>query len=851
MIRSLTPGQAPRIALADQFSAKETMAIENREKIVTRYIEEEMRDSFINYSMSVIVSRALPDVRDGLKPVHRRIMFSMHELGLAPNRPFKKSALVVGDVLGKYHPHGDSAVYDAMVRMVQDFSLRYPLIHGQGNFGSIDGDPAAAYRYTEAKLRNVSMDMLADIDKGTVNFAPNFDDRLEEPTVLPSKIPNLLVNGSSGIAVGMATNIPPHNLCEIVDACVAVIKNPEVTIDELMEIVPGPDFPTGGYIYGREGIKEAYHTGRGRVRMRARAYVETKKNGRDAIVITEIPFMVNKSRLLENMAELVRHKKVEGISDIRDESDRDGMRIVIDLKRDASGEVILNLFYTKTQLQNTFGVINLALVNGVPRVLDLKTMIEEYLKHRHKVVVRRTEFELRKAEERAHILEGLKIAIDNLDAVIEIIRKSKDSESARTNLMESFELSEVQAQAILDLRLARLTALEREKLDEEFDELKVTIERLKGLLASRELRMQIIINELIEIRDKYGDERRTEILDDLGEFNMEDLIAEEEMVITISHNGYIKRLPVTTYRRQVRGGRGKSGQTTRETDFLEHMFIASTHDYILFFTEKGQLYWLKVYEIPQASRTAQGKAIVNLIEIAKEDRVTAMLPVRNFSEDQFVMLATRKGQIKKTPLAAFSNPRRTGIIAIGVPEDDALIEAKITDGSHDVILATSNGQAIRFHEDKVRPMGRTAYGVRGITLEHDDYVVGMVSFNRDSSLLVVSAKGMGKRSSVEEYRVTNRGGKGIITLRYTPKTGRLVAIKEVVDDDEMILITQLGLIIRIALSSVKVIGRNTSGVKLINLNKGDQVVDMARIVPGEDEDQENGILEQNPEEVEQ
>jgi DNA gyrase subunit A len=827
------------------------MSIENREKVVTRYIEEEMRDSFINYAMSVIMSRALPDVRDGLKPVHRRIMYSMHELGLVPNRGFKKSALVVGDVLGKYHPHGDSSVYDAMVRMVQDFSLRYPLVHGQGNFGSVDGDSAAAYRYTEAKLRNVSIDMLSDIDKSTVDFAPNYDDRLEEPTVLPSKIPNLLVNGSSGIAVGMATNIPPHNLCEIVDACLALIDNPEVTIDELMQIVPGPDFPTGGYIYGREGIKEAYHTGRGRVRMRARAYVETKKNGRDSIIITEIPFMVNKSRLLENMAELVRHKKVEGISDIRDESDRDGMRIVIDLKRDASGEVILNLFYTKTQLQNTFGVINLALVDGVPRVLNLKTMIDEYLKHRHNVVVRRTEFDLKKAEERAHILEGLKIAIDNLDAVIKIIRESQDSATARDNLMQSFGLSEIQAQAILDLRLARLTALERDKLDEEYNELLKTIERLKGLLANRELRMQLIKDELIEVKDKYGDERRTEIIDDAGEFNIEDLIAEEEMVITISHNGYIKRLPVGTYRRQARGGRGKSGQTTRETDFLEHMFIASTHDYILFFTEKGQLYWLKVYEIPQAGRTSQGKAVVNLIEIEKEDRITAMLPVRSFSEDQYVMLATRKGQIKKTSLSAFSNPRRNGIIAIGVPEDDELIEAKITDGSHDVVLATSNGQAIRFHEDKVRPMGRTAYGVRGISLEHDDYLVGMVTLNRDSTLLVVSEKGMGKRSSVEEYRVTNRGGKGIITLRYTPKTGKLVTIKEVVDDDEMILITQQGLIIRIALSGVKVIGRNTSGVKLINLNEGDKLVDVARIVPGEDEDQENGILDQDPEQVEQ
>ena len=586
--------------------------------------------------------------------------------------------------------------------------------------------------------------MMADIEKETVNFAPNFDDRLEEPTVLPSKIPNLLVNGSSGIAVGMATNIPPHNLREVIDACIAVIDNPEITIDELMEIVPGPDFPTGGYIYGREGIKEAYHTGRGRVRIRARAYVESKNNGRDAIIISEIPFMVNKSKLLEDMAALVRHKKVEGISDIRDESDRDGMRIVVDLKRDASGEVILNHFYTKTQLQNTFGVINLALVDGAPKVLNLKALIEYYIKHRHDVVVRRAKFELRKAEERAHILEGLKIAIDNLDAVIETIRASADSETARNSLIERFGLSEVQAQAILDLRLARLTALEREKLDEEYKILLQTIEQLRSLLDSQELRMQLIKEELAEVRDKYGDERRTEILDDAGEFNMEDLIAEEEMVITISHAGYIKRLPVTTYRRQARGGRGKSGQTTRELDFLEHMFIASTHDYILFYTEKGRLYWLKVYEIPQAGRTAQGKAIVNLIEIDKEDRIAAMLPVREFSEDKYVILASRNGQIKKTSLSAFSNVRRSGIIAMNIPEDDVLLEAKITDGSHDIILGTRHGQAIRFHEDKVRAMGRTAYGVRGIALQRDDTVIGMVTLNRDSTLLVVSEKGSGQ-----------------------------------------------------------------------------------------------------------
>jgi len=816
------------------------MAIENRERIVTRFIEDEMKDSFINYSMSVIMSRALPDVRDGLKPVHRRILYAMHELGLLPNRAFKKSATVVGDVLGKYHPHGDTAVYDALVRMVQDFSLRYPLIDGQGNFGSIDGDPAAAYRYTEARLQKISLEMLANIEKETVDFQPNFDDRLQEPTVLPSKLPNLLVNGSSGIAVGMATNIPTHNLGEVVDACTAMIDNPEITVDGLMQFIPGPDFPTGGYIYGREGILEAYHTGRGRLRVRGRAYTETKNNGKEAIIITEIPFMVNKSKLLEDMADLVREKKIEGVADIRDESDRDGMRIVVDLKRDVAGEVILNQFYSKTQLQTTFGAIFLALVNGMPKVLNLQELVKHFIDHRHKVVTRRSRFELKKAEERAHILEGLKIAIDNLDEVVEVIRSSRTVDIARGNLMKRFKLSEVQAQAILDLRLARLTALEREKLDEEYEELLKTITRLKSILASKDLRMQIVKEELQEIRNTYNDERRTEILEDTGEFNIEDLIAEEEMVITISHLGYIKRLPVGTYRRQARGGRGKSGQTTRETDFLEHMFIASTHDYILFFTAKGRLHWLKVYSIPQAGRTSQGKAIVNLIEIEQDDRIAAMLPVRNFNERQYVVMATRKGTIKKTSLSAFSNPRRVGIWAINIPEDDVVIEVRLTDGSHDIILATRHGQAIRFPEDKVRSMGRTAYGVRGIRLGPEDYVIGMVALNRqDATLLVVSEKGKGKRSAVSDYRVTNRGGKGIFTLRCGEKTGKLVGIKEVVDEDEIILITQQGLIIRMPLTNVKVIGRNTMGVKLVNLTEGDQVVDVARIVPGEETDQED------------
>ncbi|MEA2063811.1 MAG: DNA gyrase subunit A [Gemmatimonadota bacterium] len=809
------------------------MSIEQRERIVTRYIEDEMKDSFINYSMSVITSRALPDVRDGLKPVHRRILYAMHEQGLTPNRPFKKSATVVGDVLGKYHPHGDSAVYDSLVRMVQDFSLRYPLINGQGNFGSIDGDPAAAYRYTESRLLRVSMDMLADIEKETVDFQPNFDERLEEPKVLPSKVPNLLINGSSGIAVGMATNIPPHNLNEVIDGCLALIDNPEIEIDELYRIIPGPDFPTGGYIYGMEGIREAYHTGRGRIKVRARAYTETKKSGRESIIISEIPYMVNKSKLLEDMAGLVRDKKVEGISDIRDESDRDGMRIVVELKRDALAEVILNQFYSKTQLQTTFGSIFLALVDGMPKVLNLKQLLEHYIDHRHDVVTRRARFELKKAEERAHILEGLKIAIDNLDEVIEIIRSSRETEIARSRLMERFDLSEIQAQAILDLRLARLTGLEREKLDNEYAELIKTIERLRGILDNRSLRMQIVKDELAEMKQIYGDERRTEILVDSGDFDIEDLIAEEEMVITISHLGYIKRLPVTTYRRQARGGRGKSGQSTRETDFLEHMFIASTHDYILFFTTRGHMFWLKVHEIPQAGRTAQGKAIVNLLEIDKEDSIAAMLPVRTFDDEHYVVMATRKGTIKKTVLSAFCHPRRNGIRAMNIPGDDTVIEVKITDGTNDIILATRHGQAIRFPEDKVRNMGRTAYGVRGIRIEGQDFIIGMVVVKREATLLVVSENGLGKRSHISDYRVTNRGGKGIITLRTTERTGLLVAIKEAVDTEEIILITVQGLIIRLPIGSINVTGRNTMGVKLINLNEGDRVVDVARIVPDE------------------
>ena len=814
------------------------------EKIVPIFIEDEMKDSYISYAMSVIVGRALPDVRDGLKPVHRRILYGMRELGLEHTKPYKKSARIVGEVLGKYHPHGDVAVYDTLVRMVQDFSLRYPLIEGQGNFGSVDGDAPAAMRYTEARMAAITDEMLSDLEKDTVDFMPNFDASLEEPKVLPATLPNLLINGSSGIAVGMATNIPPHNLSEVADGVTALIDDSDASLKDLMKIIKAPDFPTGGIICGREGIKQAYTTGRGLIKVRARAGVESQKSGKESIIITEIPYQVNKANLIEAIAQLVQDKKVEGISDIRDESDKDGLRVVIELKRDANAQVILNQLFKHTQLEVSFGIIMLALVENRPRVLNLKQVLEYYIEHRKEVVTRRTKFDLARAKERAHILEGLKKALANLDKIIELIKKSKSEPEARESLIKKFDFSEIQAQAILEMQLRRLTALEREKLEAEYLELIKKIELYESILKSEKKVLQIIKEEVLKIKEKYGDERLTDIVGEVEDLEVEDLIAEEDVVITISHAGYIKRLPVSTYRRQARGGRGKSGQTTRETDFLEHLFIASTHDYILFFTARGQLHWLKVYEIPQAGRTAQGKAIVNLIQIDKEDRVAAMLPVRTFDDQHFVTIATRKGTIKKTSLSAFSNPRRVGIRAITIPEDDEVIEAKITDGSHDVILATRHGQSIRFPEEKVRAMGRVAYGVRGIRLSSGDYVIGMVTTNREATLLVVSEKGLGKRSAVSDYRVTNRGGKGIITLRCTPKTGELVSIKDVVDEDEIILITQQGLIIRIPLSSVKVIGRNTSGVKLINLNEGDRLVDVARIVPGEDSDQEDEFVDE-------
>ncbi len=812
----------------------------DQSRVKSVYIEEEMRESYINYAMSVIVSRALPDVRDGLKPVHRRVLYGMLDLGLRPGSAYKKSARIVGEVLGKYHPHGDSAVYDTMVRMVQPFSLRYPLVDGQGNFGSVDGDPPAAMRYTEARLTRIAEEVLRDLDKETVDFAPNFDDSLKEPTVLPSVLPNLLVNGSSGIAVGMATNIPPHNLNEIVDALALLIDNPEATVDELMEHIKGPDFPTAGIIYGLEGIDEAYRTGRGSVKVRARTDVEPAPNNRERIIITELPYQVNKKNLIEKIAELVRDKRVEGISDIRDESDRDGMRVVLELKRDAYPEAIINNLYKYTQLQTTFGVIMLALVDGRPVVLTLKQILQHFINFRHDVVVRRTRFDLDKAEKRAHILEGLKICLDNIDEIVELIKKSESPDAAREALMQRFGLSEIQAQAILDMRLQRLTGLEREKIEQEYREVIQLIERLKAILDSRDLRMQIIKEELLELKEKYGDERRTEIVPDLGSISMEDLIADEEVVITISHKGFIKRFPTTEYRTQRRAGRGSTGSTTSNEDFIEHIFVTSNHNYILFFTNKGRCYWLKVYEIPQVGKGARGRAIVNLLELQQDEKIAAFVNVRAFDDNHFVVMATRKGIIKKTALKAYSNPRRGGIIAISIRDDDDLIDAEITDGSQDIMVATHEGKAIRFSEHEVRDMGRSASGVRAIKVVENDYVVGMVVIkNPQGTILNVTEKGYGKRTPIGEYPCKHRGGKGIITMKTTEKVGKLVAIKEVSDDDDLMIITVKGIVIRQRVNEVSIISRNTQGVRLIRLDEDDRVGDVALVYSnGEDEEEE-------------
>ncbi|MCP4124055.1 MAG: DNA gyrase subunit A [Bacteroidetes bacterium] len=817
-------------------------------RIIPINIEEEMKSAYIDYSMSVIVSRALPDVRDGMKPVHRRVLFGMQDLGLAANRAHKKSARIVGEVLGKYHPHGDSSVYDTMVRMAQDWSLRYPLVDGQGNFGSIDGDSPAAMRYTEARLRKIAEDMLGDIDKDTVDFQLNFDDTLKEPTVLPTRVPQLLVNGASGIAVGMATNILPHNLSEVIDGTTAYIDNNDIEISELIEYVKAPDFPTGGIVYGYEGVKAGFETGRGKVKVRGRASIEEDKTGRPIIIVTEIPYQVNKANMIKKTADLVNDKKLEGIHDIRDESGRQGMRIVYELKRDANAHVVLNKLYQYTQLQSSYGINNIALVNGKPQLLNLKEIIGHFVDFRHEVVVRRTKYELEQAEKRMHILEGLLIAIDNLDEVIALIRKSANPEEARAGLIERFELSELQAKAILDMRLQKLTGLERDKLKAEFEEVKATVEHLKEILANKDLRMQIIKDELLEIKEKYGDERRSEIIYKGDDISMEDIIADDDMVVTISHLGYMKRTNIEEYRVQTRGGVGAVGGKTRDTDFIEHMFIASAHNYLLLFTESGRCHWLRVYEVPEGSKQSKGRAIQNLLQLDKEDKVRAFIRITDLKNDEFldshnIIMATKKGTLKKTTVRAYSRPRVNGINAITIKEGDELLTAALTDGSCEIIMGSSSGYAVRFNEEHVRPMGRTAAGVRGMRLRDDkDEVVGMVCVYREAdeipNLLVVSAKGFGKRSLLDEYRKTNRGTKGVKTINVTDKTGKLIAIKGVFDIDELMIINKSGLTIRMSLDKIRVMGRATQGVTLIKLKGDDEIAAVAKVERDGDEDDE-------------
>ena len=803
-------------------------------------IEQEMKTSYLDYSMSVIVGRALPDVRDGLKPVHRRILYAMFREGLLHNKKYSKSAGVVGEVLKKYHPHGDSAVYDTMVRMAQDFNMRYRLVDGQGNFGSVDGDPAAAYRYTEARLTKLAEELLADIDKETVDFTPNFDETTVEPSVLPTRVPNLLINGSSGIAVGMATNIPPHNLSEVVDGLLMLIDNPEVSIPDLMTVIKGPDFPTAGFINGYEGIRQAYLTGRGIIQMRARATIEEGKGDRESIIVTELPYQVNKARLLERIAELVQEKKMTGISEIRDESDREGMRIAIDLKKGEIATVILNQLYKHTAMQSTFGVIMLALVNNQPRVLNLRKLLSNFIQHRREVVVRRTKYDLRKAEERAHILLGLKIALDNLDAVIALIKASASPDEAKTGLVREFKLSEIQAQAILEMRLQRLTGLERDKIIAEYEEVLKEIARLTEILGSDALVMKIIRDELLAVKAEYGDERRTEIVPQASDIDIEDLIKDEEMVITISHAGYIKRNALTSYRAQRRGGKGKMGMETKETDFVERLFTASAHSHILFFTNKGRVYWLKVHQLPEASRQAKGKAIVNLIQISQDERVTAALPVRAFTPGHFILMATKNGIIKKTELEAYSHPRPSGIIAITLEEGDELISAEVTDGKCDVFLGTRDGLSIRFSETDVREIGRTGKGVIGIRLDEGNEVVAMEIVRDDSTILTVTEKGYGKRSTLEDYRSQGRGGKGIFTLKITEKNGRVTGMAQVSEDDEIILITSNGKVLRIRARDISVQGRNTQGVRLFDIGPDDKVVSFAKLVEREEEKEPAG-----------
>ncbi len=819
------------------------------EKLIPINIEDEMKSAYIDYSMSVIVSRALPDVRDGLKPVHRRVLFGMHELGIRATGAHKKSARIVGEVLGKYHPHGDTSVYDAMVRMAQEWSLRYMLVDGQGNFGSIDGDSPAAMRYTEARMRKIAEDMLADIDKETVDHRLNFDDTLEEPTVLPTRVPNLLINGASGIAVGMATNMPPHNLSEVIDGTVAYIENNDIEIDELITHIKAPDFPTGGVIYGYDGVREAFKTGRGRVMMRAKSTLE-EVHGKEAIIVTEIPYQVNKADMIKKTADLVNEKKIEGISTIRDESDRNGMRIVYVLKRDAIPNIVLNTLFKHTALQTSFSVNNIALVKGRPEMLNLKDMIVHFVEHRHEVVVRRTEYELRKAEERAHILEGLIIASDNIDEVIALIRSSSNGDEARTKLIERFSLSEVQAKAIVEMRLRQLTGLEQDKLRTEYEDIMKTIEDLKDILARKERRMQVITDELLEIKNKYGDERRSVIEYAGGDLSIEDMIPDEQVVITISHAGYIKRTSLTEYKTQNRGGVGQKGSTTRNEDFLEHLFSGTNHQYMIFFTQKGKCFWMRVYEIPEGSKTSKGRAIQNLINIEPDDKVKAFICTQDLKDEEyinshFVIMATKKGQVKKTSLEQYSRPRINGINAITIREDDELLEAKLTTGNSQVMLAIKSGKAIRFEEEKTRPMGRNASGVRGITLANDeDEVIGMIAVNEmDTDILVVSANGYGKRSQLDDYRITNRGGKGVKTISVTEKTGELVAIKNVSDNDDLMIINRSGLAIRMSVDNLRVMGRATQGVRLINLKSNDAIAAVAKVMK-DDEEVVEEILEE-------
>jgi DNA gyrase subunit A len=824
------------------------------EKIIPINIEDEMKTAYIDYSMSVIVSRALPDVRDGLKPVHRRVLYGMTDLGLASNRPYKKSARIVGEVLGKYHPHGDSSVYDTMVRMAQDWSLRYPMVDGQGNFGSIDGDPPAAMRYTEARMRKLAEEMMTDIDKNTVDFQTNFDDSLKEPSVLPARIPSLLVNGASGIAVGMATNMAPHNLTEIVNGTIAYIDNRDITIEELMEYIKAPDFPTGGTIYGYEGVKNAFETGRGRIVMRGKAHFEETRTGREQIIITEMPYQVSPSQIIVKAVDLVNEKVIEGISEIRDESDRKGLRVVFDLKKDAIPNIVLNKLYKYTPLQTSFSVNNIALVKGRPEMLNLKQMIHHYVEHRHEVLIRKTAYELEEAKKKAHILEGLLVAIDNLDEVINLIRSSANPEDARNGLIEKFNLSEIQAKAILDMRLQKLTGLERDKIREEHKQIMETIDFLQNILNDEDLRMNILKEDLVEVREKYGDERRTNIEFDSGDLNIEDLIPNEDMVVTISHMGYIKRTSLAEYRTQSRGGVGNRGVKHRDEDFVEHLLVTKTHNYMLFFTDKGQCFWLKVYEIPEGSKTSKGRPIQNLINMSSEDNIKAYISVADLKDpdylnSNYIVMCSKKGVIKKTTLEAYSRPRSNGINAITIREGDELLEAKLTDGNMEIIMAKRSGKAIRFNESLVRPMGRTAAGVRGVKLEHDkDEVVGMVcaSPSTDETILVVSEKGYGKRTAVEDYRITGRGGKGVKTLSITEKTGDLVSIKLVEEDDELMIINRSGIAIRLSLDNVRVMGRATQGVRLIKLKGTDIIASVAKVKKEEEmEDEELPEGEEN------